>query len=248
MVLAELTKLRRSALWIVAAVLPLLTVITGTVNYSANQGALSAGWTSYWSQVTIFYGMLFMSTAIAVLASAAWRMEHRGHNWNLLMAVPARARSVVGAKIAALALVVAVMQLVLLLMVVLTGKLVLGLDGFLPWNGVAAALLGIVAALPVVALQSVLSMLIRSFAAPVVLGLLGCVAGVGILYAGIGGAVPYLVPQALVIRSLSLGGTAVSDAGVLDLSTAAPVAVASAALTLLLWVLGSAVLSRRDVR
>ncbi|PDP89245.1 lantibiotic ABC transporter permease [Glycomyces fuscus] len=248
MILAELTKLRRSALWIMAVVLPLLAVVTGTVNYGANEEALSSGWASYWSQVVIFYGMLFMSMGIAVMASAAWRMEHRGHNWNLLMATPARALSILGAKLVSLTLMVAVMQAVLLLLVVLSGRLVLGLDGWLPWRGTAAALLGVVAALPVIALQSLLSMLVRSFAAPVALGLLGCVAGVGVLYSGGGGVVSHLLPQALVTMSLSLGSTAVADAGSVDLPTAAAVVSAAAALTLLLWVLAAAVLSRRDVR
>ncbi|OKI22038.1 lantibiotic ABC transporter permease [Nocardiopsis sp. TSRI0078] len=248
MVLAELTKLRRSALWIMAVVLPLLAVITGTVNYGANEEALSSGWASYWSQVVIFYGMLFMSMGIAVMASAAWRMEHRGHNWNLLMTTPARALAILGAKLVSLALMVAVMQLVLLLMVVLSGKLVLGLDGWLPWASTAAALLGVVAALPVVALQSLLSMLVRSFAAPVALGLLGCVAGVGVLYSGVGGVIAHVVPQALVSRSLSLGSTAVADAGAVDLPAASAVVLAAAVLTLLLWGLAATVLSRRDVR
>lgn len=39
MILAELTKLRRSAVWVVAPVLPLLAVITGTVNYDGNRMA-----------------------------------------------------------------------------------------------------------------------------------------------------------------------------------------------------------------
>ncbi|ASU60377.1 MULTISPECIES: ABC transporter permease [Nocardiopsis] len=248
MVLAELAKLRRSALWIVAVVLPLLAVITGTVNYAGNVEALSSGWASYWSQVVLFYGMVFMSMGVAVAASAAWRMEHRGHNWNLLMATPARAFSVVGAKLASLALVVVTMQFVLLGLVVLSGKLVLGLDGWLPWHSAAAALLGVVAALPVAALQSLLSMLVRSFAAPVALGLLGCVAGVGLLYSGEGGVVSYLLPQSLVTTSLSLGSTAVSDAGSLDLPTAFSVVLAAAATTLALWALSATVLSRRDVR
>ncbi|WP_017571268.1 ABC transporter permease [Nocardiopsis halotolerans] len=248
MILAELTKLRRSALWIMAVVLPLLAVITGTVNYGANEEALSSGWASYWSQVVIFYGMLFMSMGIAVMASAAWRMEHRGHNWNLLMATPARAFAILGAKLVSLALMVVVMQLVLLLMVVLSGKLVLGLDGWLPWHSTAAALLGVVAALPVVALQSLLSMLVRSFAAPVALGLLGCVAGAGVLYSGVGGVIAHVVPQALVSRSLSLGSTAVSDAGAIDPSTTSAVVFAAVSVTLVLWTLAATVLSRGDVR
>ena len=54
MIVAELTKLRRSSLWIIAAVLPVLAVVTGTVNYGNNQGMLSSGWVPFWSQVVLF--------------------------------------------------------------------------------------------------------------------------------------------------------------------------------------------------
>ncbi|MBR8745040.1 ABC transporter permease, partial [Nocardiopsis sp. MG754419] len=179
MIVAELTKLRRSALWVVAVVLPVLAVSAGTLNYAGNQDVLSTGWGAYWSQAVLFYGLFFMSMAISVLASAAWRMEHRGHNRNLLLSTPARPAAIVGAKLVSLTLVVAAMQAVLLLAVALTGRFLLGLEGATPWRYAAVALTAVVAALPVVALQSLLSMVIRSFTPPVALGLLGSAVGVG---------------------------------------------------------------------
>lgn len=90
---AELLKLRRSAVWIIVVVLPLFAVVTGTVNYVLNVGELSSTWSSYWSQVTLFYGLLYLSIGVAVLASTLWRMEHRG-NWPRLLAAPvSQARS-----------------------------------------------------------------------------------------------------------------------------------------------------------
>lgn len=230
MILAELVKLRRSALWLVALVLPVLTVTAGALNYAGNRSMLSSGWAPFWSQVVLFYGLLFLSMGVAVLASAAWRMEHRGHNWNLLMSTPIRPAAIVGAKIAALALVVAFMQLVLLVLVAVVGRLVLGLEGMPPWEQAAVAGLAVVAATPVIAVQSLLSMSIRSFAAPVALGLLGCVAGAGVLLGGGGGVLSHLVPQALVSSALFLGNTAVADSASLDPGAVGTIVAAAGAL------------------
>ena len=246
MILAELTKLRRSALWVVAFVLPVLAVTAGTVNYAANQEVLSSGWEAYWSQVVLFYGLFFMSMGVAVLASAAWRMEHRGHNWNLLMATPARPGAIVGAKITSITIVVTAMQLVLLTLATGIGMFVLDLEGAPPWEYAVVALLGVVAALPVVAAQSLLSMLIRSFTAPVAVGLLGCAIGTGLLYGGQGGVVSHLFPHSLVTSALFLGNGAVSDAAGLDPAAVGPIVFASLALTCGSWALSTYLLSRRD--
>ena len=248
MIVAELTKLRRAALWVVAVVLPVLAVTAGTINYAANQGVLSAGWESYWSQAVLFYGLFFMSMGVAVLASAGWRMEHRGHNWNLLMSTPARPGAIVGAKITSLMLVVAIMQAVLLVLVVVIGVFALGLEGAPPWEYLVVSLLGVVAALPVVAVQSLLSMLIRSFTAPVAVGLLGCAIGTGLLYSGQGGAVSYLFPHSLVTSALFLGNGAVSDSVGLDLTVMGSIVLAAVVLTGGLWALSALVLSRKDLR
>ena len=72
---AELTKLKRSSTWIIAFVLPILAVTTGTINFAGNSNALDSGWASFTSQVVLFYGLLFYSMGISLLAATAWRME-----------------------------------------------------------------------------------------------------------------------------------------------------------------------------
>ena len=41
---AEVIKLKRSSVWVVAVLLPLLAVITGTFNFYRNQGVFTAEW------------------------------------------------------------------------------------------------------------------------------------------------------------------------------------------------------------
>ena len=65
LIAVEALKLRRSSVWVVALILPVLAVVSGSINYMMNQSQLSHGWDSLTSQVFIFYGMFFCSLGIA---------------------------------------------------------------------------------------------------------------------------------------------------------------------------------------
>lgn len=242
---AELLKLRRSAVWIIVVVLPLFAVVTGTVNYVLNVGELSSTWSSYWSQVTLFYGLLYLSIGVAVLASTLWRMEHRG-NWPRLLAAPVSPGSILTAKLAALALLVVVMQAVLIATGWIAGILAAGLPPALPANVLLVLALSALPAIAVAALQSLLSMLIRSFAAPVMLAVLGCVLGLGLMLAG-HDSLALAVPYALVTRVLGMLG-ALTTAAPLSWAEAARVGLPSLALAAAFTALGALVLARRDIR
>lgn len=66
---AKITKLKRSGTWIIALILPILAVVTGTINLAGNTYALDSGWASFTSQVVLFYGLMFYSMGISLLAA-----------------------------------------------------------------------------------------------------------------------------------------------------------------------------------
>lgn len=243
MIAAELLKLRRSAVWVLVVVLPLLAVTTGTVNFVMNQDALSHTWGSYWAQVTLFYGLLYLSTGIAIVASTVWRMEHRG-NWPRLLTTPRPLWWIVAAKLVALALLVAVMQLVLLFAGWIAGAVFAGLPPALPGQVVAIVLLAVLPGVAVAAVQSLLSMLVRWFAAPVVVAILGCVVGIGVFMSG-QPIVGYLIPYALVPRVLGMTG-AITTSPPLSWLEAAKVAGPSLLVACSCVVLGAWLIKRRD--
>lgn len=218
---AELIKLKRSSSWVIAVLLPLLAVVTGTINYTANSQALPRGWESLTSQVMLFYSMLFFSIGVALLASMAWRVEHQGTWWNAMRASGHSATAVVAAKTLVVVVPVAAMQMVLGLLTYLSGATIGGLGAAPPVGWLGSCAVAVLAALPLIAWQSLLSMLMRSFAAPVAAGFVGCVAGVGLLYSS--SPVASAVPQGLIMRALTLGTTAVSDAGDLALDDVLPI-------------------------
>ncbi|MFV0428407.1 MAG: ABC transporter permease [Arachnia sp.] len=222
MVRAEMLKLRRSATWLIALITPLIAVSTGTGNLANNTDALDSGWASLTSQVTLFYGLLFYSLGIGLLAATAWRMEHRGSNMYLLLTTAPSPLRLVLAKITVIAVPVTAMQLILVLGTLISGSLVLRLDGPPPWQFTVVGALAVVAALPLIALQSLLSMLMRSFAAPVAICLAGCVVGIASLTSEALRPLSLVLPQPLVTRVLNLGGTTLADSGDLTVSHALP--------------------------
>jgi hypothetical protein len=217
--LAELIKLKRSSLWIIAVLLPVLAVTTGTLNYTEN---LNDGWTSFTSQVVLFYGMLFFSVGIGLIAATAWRMEHRGTNWHMLLTTTQRPARLVLAKVGAIVVPVVVMQVVLVAGTYTSGMFVINMDGPVPWRFAVVGGLSIIAALPLVVVQSLLAMLMKSFAAPIAVCLLGCVIGVATVTSVTLRPLSYLLPQAIVTRSLNLGSSALAGSGGLTVADALP--------------------------
>lgn len=242
----DLMKYRRSHLWAVLTLVPLIAVAIGAGNYVGNQGQLDAGWTSYLSQIMLFYGMIFMTSGIAIIASAAWRVEHRGHNWHSLLTSTRPAGSLTASKIAAISLAAAAMQAVLVVLAVAVG-LVLGVPGALPGEFFAVAFLSLLPTVAVAAWQSFLSMLIRNFAGPVAIALVASIISFGIVASGASFA-RFLLPPGLLSDTLWLGSSAVAGSGAIDASTVVEVALASIVLTLAGWLAATAYLRTTDVR
>ena len=71
-VVAECRKLKGSCIWLAFLFLPAFSVFVGSANFSMNRDILTKEWQSLWTQVSLFYGDLFL----AVLLSIYFRDEH----------------------------------------------------------------------------------------------------------------------------------------------------------------------------
>ena len=172
---AENRKLRGSAIWLVFFVVPLISCLYGTVNFLGNQGMLSFTWYDLWTQHTLFYALFFFAPMVGVYAAYLWRLEHLGRNWNLIMSAPVRPLYLFAAKALALAKLVAFTQGWVFLLFLLCGRLWARLPGWPPAQIFLWLLRGVAGSLPIVALELGLAMAIRSFAVPVLLGLVALV-------------------------------------------------------------------------
>lgn len=188
---AEDRKLCRSRIWLLFLAVPVISAVYGTFNYNMNREILVRGWYDLWTQYTLFYALFFFAPLIGIYGAYLWRLEHRGHNWNLIMTAPVRPLALYGAKFCAVAKMALLTQGWLFVLFVLGGRLGAGLAGFPPREILGWLLRGAVGGLPIIALQLVLSMVIRNFALPVLVALAGSIAGLLATARGAGLFWPY---------------------------------------------------------
>ena len=188
---AENRKLRGSPVWVVFFLLPVLSALYGTFNFLQNQGVLSFNWYNLWTQHTLFYALFFFSPLVGLYAAYLWRLEHLGHNWNLIISQPVPPLYLFLAKLAVVFKMALLTQGWMLTLYLLSGKLWAKLPGLPPAEVFLWSLRGALAAAPVIALQLLLAMCIRSFAVPVLVALGGGLAGLILSSRGLGLVWPY---------------------------------------------------------
>ncbi len=186
----EQMKLKHSHLWLVFLAIPLLPTVLGAGNYVNNIGILKSEWYSLWTQHSLFYANFFYGPLIAIYCSYIWRVEHLNYNWNSLMTMPTAERDIFLAKLFLTLRCTVILQLWVGVLFTISGKLV-GLQGLPPLEILLWLLRGSLGGMVTAALQLVLSMVIRSFALPIAIALLGSVAGFLMTSGGYGMIWPY---------------------------------------------------------
>ena len=152
-ILAENRKLHASPIWAMFFVLPILSATYGTFNYLQNLEILTDGWYSLWTQHTLFYSMLFFPAMVATYAAYLWRLEHLGHNWNLIMASPVPPLDLFVAKFAVVTKLALLTHGFVFALFVFCGKVFAHLPGLPPVTLPLFLLRGLLGALAVIAAQ-----------------------------------------------------------------------------------------------
>lgn len=172
----ESLKIRHSRIRIAFLLVPLIPAMMGTQNYLNNLTLLKSQWFSLWTQQTLFYSDFFFAPLTAVYCGYLWRLENQNKNRHLLLTMPVPVSAVFLGKLFSMGKIVLLTQLWMLGLFLLSGHLV-GLPG-MPDKIIFFYLLrGLLGAMVVAALQLFLSMLIKSFAAPIALSVIGGVTG-----------------------------------------------------------------------
>ena len=162
------------------------------------------------------------------------------------MSGPTSSLRIVTAKAAVVAGLTAIMQVILLAAVIVIGKAAFGLPGMLPGEYLAVTGLLIVATIPAAAIQSALSMFLRSFAAPVAVALVASGISTAALMA-IGNAA-LVSPYAIATRAALLGTGSFVDTGSITGGDVTAILTASIILTALILAITTTILERRDTR
>ena len=186
----ELIKLKRNPIWIPFLLIPLISAVIGTFNFVQNQGVLQNTWEDLWTQQSLFLGMFFLAPLVGILCSLLWRMEHQGSNWNLILTVTTPGK-LVGDKWLTAVLLSSISILWIASIYLVTGKIILKLPGEVPglfWIRMISAAVCLAA---ITAVQSMLSMISRSFAVPIALAFVGSITGLWLTVKGAYYAIPY---------------------------------------------------------
>lgn len=194
-ILAENRKLHASPIWILFFALPMISAAYGTFNYLQNLSILHERWYSLWTQHTLFYSLFFFPTMVGIYAAYLWRLEHLGHNWNLLASAPVHRMDIFFAKFLVIVKMVLLTQVFTFVLYIFCGKVFAHFSGLPPMDTLIFLLRGVIGGLAVISAQMILSMLIRSFAVPVFIALFGGVCGTIMASRGHGLWWPYSLMQ-----------------------------------------------------
>jgi len=163
---SEWLKLRKSNIWLLILVSPILTTMLGMVSRR------DEGWLYLLSEMSALHAMLFIPLLTGVFAAFVCRYEHAGGGWKQVLALPVSRTSLYVAKLSVVAALMAAMQLLFLAGLLALGA-VKGIQESVPWMEIGRSLLGgWVASLPLAALQMAVSVAWASFAAPLALNVI----------------------------------------------------------------------------
>jgi len=208
---AERMKLRHSPVWLAFLILPVLPAVMGTFNYLQNTEILEDQWYSLWTQHTLFLCYFFFPAILGVYCSYLCRLEHLNHNWNAVMTAPVPVTYVYFSKLVMASVMVILTQLWVGVLFVISGKFC-GLTAPIPRELLEWLLCGAVGGIVISALQLCISLVIRSFAVPVGIALIGGVAGLAAMAKGYGAWFPYSL-MCVGMRANHPGGPMVCGTG-----------------------------------
>lgn len=193
---AETFKLRRNPVWIAFLILPLIAAFMGTFNYRNNLAVLKRQWYDLWTQHTLFLCGFFLPALIAIYCSALCRLENFGRNWNAVLSAPVRRSCVFFAKLLEASVMMILTQAWVGALFVLSGRLA-GIKAPVPAGSLFFWMLcGSMGGIVICAVQLFLSLVIRSFAVPVGIALIGGILGFLANARGYGLLIPYALVSA----------------------------------------------------
>lgn len=217
MLQTELKKLQHSYIWIATLVLPLISVFMGSGNYYMNTELLKEKWYDLWVQVSLFFSYFFYPTMVALFAAYLCRLENVNNNWKSLLTAPISTFRLYCYKYCSIILLTILSLLFLFSLYIISGKFILRLDTPLPPELSTWFIGSIFAAFPLAAVQLFLSLLLKNFAIPIGISLLGGVSGLLFAAKGYGMFNPYSLTS-IAVNADNMNPLSIAEYGQLLLS------------------------------
>jgi lantibiotic transport system permease protein len=166
---SEWLKLRKSSIWLLIFVSPVLSSLAGLAG-PAMKGMNE--WEYLLGMMAFIHALLFLPLLTGVFSAFICRYEHISGGWKQLLALPVSRTNVYVIKFLIVMGLIALTQLIFLAGLMTIGH-VTGIEGPIPWEIICKSLAGgLVACLPVAALQIFVSVAWSSFAAPLAINVI----------------------------------------------------------------------------
>lgn len=160
---SELLKLRKSPIWTLVLVSPVLSTLVGLM--SPVESGMNP-WIQSLTFMVMLHGLLFLPLLAGIFAAFVCRYEHAGGGWKQLLALPVTRKSVYFVKFGIVLGLLAITQLLFFAGLMAVGVIKV-YEEPIPWETILqCALGGWAACLPLAALQLAVSVVWSSFAAP----------------------------------------------------------------------------------
>ncbi len=182
----EKMKLKRSPIWIVFAVMPVIPALLGTLNYKVNIEILKSQWYSLWTQHTLFTCDFFLPILIGIYCSYIMRMEYNNHNWNKVLTMPVSRSMIFLSKLVTVSCMILLSEIWIAVLFVVSGKIVGMTDPIPIKDMIIWCLFGTLGGMVIVSIQLLLSLFIKSFALPVGIAFAGGLSGLVFLAKNLG--------------------------------------------------------------
>ncbi|WP_339168268.1 ABC transporter permease [Paenibacillus sp. FSL R5-0341] len=160
---AERLKMGKSPIWLLILLSPLIALLIGLLSTP------SGNWQVLMGTMVFLHGLLLLPMLTGVFTSFICRFEHAGGGWKQMLVLPLTRSGVYAGKLTIVLMLLAGTQALLLMSILLAG-LIHVITGPVPWGFlVSKLLLGLLACVPLAALQMFVSLVWSSFAAPLAL-------------------------------------------------------------------------------
>jgi len=187
----ERLKLKRSPIWLVFLIMPIISAILGTFNYSANIELLKSEWYSLWTQHTLFICYFFLPVMIGVYCTYIMRIEHNNYNWNKVLTMPVNRAMIFLSKLIISSLIILISEIWICILFLISG-IIVGIQAVPPLKSIFIwCLFGTLGGIVMASIQLMLSLYIKSFALPVGIAFIGGISGLGFLAKDFGHIWPY---------------------------------------------------------
>ena len=174
---AERIKLKRSPIWLVFFVVPVIPAFLGTMNYLNNLEILESEWFSLWTQHTLFTSYFFLPILIGMYCSYLMRLEKNNHNLTKLLTLPISRKALFLAKLLSAGKIILLTELWVGVLFLISGKLA-GMSAKPPVGELIIwCLFGVLGGLVMAALQLIISLFCDSFTLPIGICFVGGLTG-----------------------------------------------------------------------